>query len=80
MDFTDVCVCVCVWGGGGGGEAGGWGPGRCGERGGNCEPLPGVMGNRGIISLISGEHISKNEGNRGTKVIFGSREHRKLRL
>ena len=30
------------------------------------EALPGVMGNRGIMSFISGEHV-----------ILGSREHRK---
>ena len=34
------------------------------------------MGNRGIMSFISGEHKSKNEGNRGTNVIVGSREQK----
>ena len=49
------------------------------------EALPGVLGNRGIMSFfhvnhllhmsfISREHKSKNEGNRGTKVILGSRK------
>ena len=40
----------------------------------------GVMGNRGIMSFISGEYKSKNERKRGTNVILGSGEHRKLRL
>ena len=44
------------------------------------EALPGVMGNRGIMSFISEEHKSKNEGNMGTNVILGTREHRKLRF
>ena len=37
------------------------------------EALPGVMGNRGIMSFISGEqgNMSKNEENRGTNVILG---------
>ena len=38
-----------------------------------------VMGNRGIMSFISGEtgeFKSKNEGNRGTNVILGSKEHK----
>ena len=39
------------------------------------EALPGVMGNKGIMSFISGEHKSKNEGNWGTNVILGSGEH-----
>ena len=45
------------------------------------EALPGVLGNRGM-SFISGEqkNTSKNEGNRRTKVILGSRDHRKLRF
>ena len=41
------------------------------------------MGNMGIMSFISGEqgHMFKNEeGNRGTNVILGSREHKKLRF
>ena len=33
------------------------------------------MGNRGIMSFISGEHKYKNEENMGTNVILGSREH-----
>ena len=37
----------------------------------NDEALPGVMGNTGIMSFISGEHKSKNEGNRETNVILG---------
>ena len=47
------------------------------------EALPGVMGNRGIMSFISGEQWTtskKNEGNGGTKIILGSREHRNLRF
>ena len=38
------------------------------------EVLPGVMGYRGIMSFVSGEqeNTSKNEGNRGTKVILGA--------
>ena len=44
------------------------------------EALLGVMGNRGIMSFISGEHKPKNEGNRETNVILGGREHRKLRF
>ena len=46
------------------------------------EALPGVLGNRRIMSFISGEqeNTSKNEGNRRTKVSLGSREHRKLRF
>ena len=44
------------------------------------EALPGDMGNREIMSFISGKHKSKNEGNRGTNVILGSREHRILRF
>ena len=48
----------------------------------NTEALPGVMGNRRIMSFISGEQgsMSKNEGNRGTNVSLESREHRKLRF
>ena len=53
----------------------------------NKEALPGVLGNTGIMLFISGEHFrgtgehkSKNEGNMRTKVISGSREHRKLRF
>ena len=45
--------------------------------------LPGVLGNRGIMSILfrgTREHKSKNEGNRRTMVISGSREHRKLRF
>ena len=43
------------------------------------EALPGVLGNRGIISFISGERVNKvkKEGNRISKVISESREHRK---
>ena len=44
------------------------------------EVLPRLMGNRGIMSFISGEHKSKTEGNRRTKVILGSREHRKNKI
>ena len=44
------------------------------------EALPGVLGNIGIMSFISGEHMSRNEGNRETNVVLGRREHRKLRF
>ena len=50
------------------------------------EALLGVMGNREIMSFISGEQWTtskkkkKNEGNGGTNVILGSREHRNLRF
>ena len=38
------------------------------------------QGNNVIYFRVTGEHMSKNERNRGTKVIFGSREHRKIRF
>ena len=40
----------------------------------------GEQGNNVIYVRGTGEHKSKNEGNRRTKVILGSREHRKLRF
>ena len=41
------------------------------------EALPGVLGNRGKRAFISGEQRLNYEGNRGTKTIFGNREHKK---
>ena len=41
------------------------------------EALPGVWGNRGKMTFISGEERSSLEGNKGTKTIVGKREHKK---
>ena len=40
----------------------------------------GEQGNNVIYFRETGEHKSKNEGDRGTNVILRSREHRKLRF
>ena len=40
----------------------------------------GEQGNNVIYFRGTGEHKSKNKGNRGTHVILGSSEHRKLRV
>ena len=38
------------------------------------------LGNNVIYFRGTGEHKSKNEGNMGTYVILGSKEHRKFRF
>ena len=39
-------------------------------------PSQGVLGNRGKRVFISGEQRSNFEGDRGTKTLFGNREHK----
>ena len=41
------------------------------------EALPGVLGNRGNMSFISGEQGNKGQLLRGTMTILGNREYKK---
>ena len=44
---------------------------------GTCAFISGEQGNKGLKMRGTGEHRSKNEGNRGPMAILGNGEHRK---
>ena len=46
----------------------------------SCYDIIAGLGNRGTRVFISGEHGSKNEGQRGTKAFLRNRQHRKSRF